>query len=133
VSAVSRRLVAEGVGTALLLAAIVGSGIMAERLAGGNVAIALLCNSLASGAMLYVLITILAPISGAHFNPAVTLAFLITGSIGGIAALAYMAFQVIGAVLGSRTSCLRCRYLSFPRPDEPRLIFGWRKPWRPLV
>jgi glycerol uptake facilitator-like aquaporin len=62
VSAVSRRLVAEGVGTALLLAAIVGSGIMAERLAGGNIAIALLCNSLAAGAMLYVLITILAQI-----------------------------------------------------------------------
>jgi glycerol uptake facilitator-like aquaporin len=101
VSAVSRRLVAEGVGTALLLAAIVGSGIMAERLAGGNIAIALLCNSLAAGAMLYVLITILAQISGAHFNPAVTLTFLLTGSIGGIAALAYMACQVVGAVLGT--------------------------------
>ena len=80
--ALSRRLVAEGVGTAFLLAAIVGSGIMAERLAAGNVAIALLCNSLATGAMLYVLITILAPVSGAHLNPAVTLAFLIRGSIG---------------------------------------------------
>ena len=100
-SAVSRRLVAEGVGTAFLLAAIVGSGIMAERLAGGNVAIALLCNSLATGAMLYVLITILAPISGAHFNPAVTLAFLIKGSIGPSVALAYMACQVVGAVLGT--------------------------------
>ena len=71
----SRSLVAETLGTAFLLAAIVGSGIMAERLAGGNVAIALLCNSLATGAMLVVLITILGPISGAHLNPAVTLAF----------------------------------------------------------
>ena len=81
-SSVSRRLVAEGLGTALLLAAIVGSGIMAERLAAGNVGIALLCNSIATGAVLYVLITILAPISGAHFNPAVTLVFLMRGNIG---------------------------------------------------
>ena len=99
--ALSRRLVAEGVGAAFLLAAIVGSGIMAERLAAGNVAIALLCNSLATGAMLYVLITILSPISGAHLNPAVTLAFLIRGSVGTAVALAYIACQLVGAVFGT--------------------------------
>lgn len=99
--ALSRRLVAEGVGAAFLLAAIVGSGIMAERLAAGNVAIALLCNSLATGAMLYVLITILSPISGAHLNPAVTLAFLIRGSVGTAVALAYIACQFVGAVFGT--------------------------------
>jgi glycerol uptake facilitator-like aquaporin len=97
----SRRLVAEGLGTAFLLAAIVGSGIMAERLAGGNVAIALLCNSLATGAMLYVLITVLAPISGAHLNPAVTLAFVVSSAIGTATASAYVVCQIIGAVLGT--------------------------------
>ena len=71
----SRRLVAECLGTALLLATVVGSGIMAERLAGGNVALALLGNTIPTGAILFVLITMLGPVSGAHFNPAVTLAF----------------------------------------------------------
>jgi glycerol uptake facilitator-like aquaporin len=70
----ARKLAAEGVGTFLLLAAVVGSGIMGERLAGGNVAIALLANSVATGAALIALILTLGPISGAHFNPAVTLA-----------------------------------------------------------
>ena len=73
----ARRLVAEGLGTALLLAAVVGSGIMGERLAGGNEAIALIGNTFPTGAMLIVLITALGPISGAHFNPAVTAAFLV--------------------------------------------------------
>ena len=71
---ISRRIVAEAFGTALLLAAVVGSGIMGERLAGGNVAIALLANTLATGATLVTLILTFGPISGAHFNPAVTLA-----------------------------------------------------------
>jgi glycerol uptake facilitator-like aquaporin len=69
-----RRLVAEGVGTAMLLATVIGSGIMAERLAGGNVAVALLANTIATGAALVALILTFGPISGAHFNPAVTLA-----------------------------------------------------------
>jgi glycerol uptake facilitator-like aquaporin len=69
----SRRLAAEALGTGLLLAAIVGSGIMGEKLAGGNVAIALLANTMATGAMLVTLIFTFGPISGAHFNPAVTL------------------------------------------------------------
>ena len=73
-----QRLIAEFVGTTLLLATVVGSGIMAERLAGGNAALALLGNTLATGAMLYVLITILGPVSGAHFNPAVSIAALLS-------------------------------------------------------
>ena len=97
----SRRLVAEGLGTALLLAAIVGSGIMADRLASGNAGIALLCNSLATGAILYVLITILAPVSGAHFNPAVTLVFSLRREIGASLASAYIGCQLVGAVLGT--------------------------------
>ena len=68
----SRRLVAEALGSALLLATVVGSGIMAERLSGGNAALALLANTLATGTMLFVLITIFGPLSGAHFNPAVS-------------------------------------------------------------
>ena len=76
---IGRRLAAEGLGTAILVATVVGSGIMAQRLAGGNDAIALLCNTIPTGAILVVLITIFAPVSGAHFNPAVTLAFAATG------------------------------------------------------
>jgi glycerol uptake facilitator-like aquaporin len=96
----SRRLAAEALGTALLLAVVVGSGIMGERLAGGNVAIALLGNTLATGAALVVLITIFGPISGAHFNPAVTMAFMIRREITWRAALAYLAAQIAGGVLG---------------------------------
>jgi glycerol uptake facilitator-like aquaporin len=96
----SRRLAAEGLGTALLLAVVIGSGIMGERLAGGNNAIALLGNTLSTGAALVVLIAIFGPISGAHFNPAVTLAFALKREIGASAALAYVAVQLVGAVLG---------------------------------
>lgn len=96
----ARRLLAEVLGTALLLAVVIGSGIMGERLAGGNVAIALLCNTLATGAGLVVLITILGPVSGAHFNPAVTLAFALRRQISPGLALAYVAAQVAGGVLG---------------------------------
>ncbi len=95
-----RRLVAEALGTALLLAVVVGSGIMGERLADGNDAIALLGNTIATGAGLVVLITILGPISGAHFNPAVTLAFALRRELGWRDALAYVAVQMTGAVLG---------------------------------
>jgi glycerol uptake facilitator-like aquaporin len=96
----SRRLAAEALGTALLLAAVVGSGIMGERLAGGNVAIALLANTLATGAALVVLITIFGPISGAHFNPAVTLSFLVRRELQVPVALAYVAVQLVGALAG---------------------------------
>lgn len=96
----SQRLGAEAIGTAFLLATVVGSGIMAERLAGGNVAIALLGNTIPTGAILVVLITMLGPISGAHFNPAVTLVFALKRQLAAIHGLAYVAVQVIGGVLG---------------------------------
>jgi len=95
-----RRLVAELLGTALLLAIVIGSGIMGERLAGGNVAIALLGNTVATGAGLFVLIQMLGPISGAHFNPAVTLAVVIRRGTDARTALAYVIAQLVGAVLG---------------------------------
>ncbi len=95
-----RLLLAEWLGTALLLATVIGSGIMAEQLAGGNVALALLGNTVATGAMLVVLITIFAPISGAHFNPAVTLVFACRGEISWPQAGAYVAVQVFGGIAG---------------------------------
>jgi glycerol uptake facilitator-like aquaporin len=98
--ALNRRLAAEALGTAMLLATVVGSGIMAERLAGGNMALALLANALPTGAMLVVLITMLAPISGAHFNPAVTLVFAVSGSVKFTDAAAYIATQAAGGLVG---------------------------------
>ena len=95
-----RRLMGEALGTALLLAIVIGSGIMGERLSGGNVAIALLGNTLATGAGLVVLITIFGPLSGAHFNPAVTLVFALRREIGWGLAGAYVLAQVTGGVLG---------------------------------
>lgn len=96
----SRRIAAEFIGTALLLAVVVGSGIMAERLAGGNVAVALLGNAIATGAGLVVLILIFGPVSGCHINPAVSLAFLGRGEMEGRLAALYVAAQVLGAVIG---------------------------------
>lgn len=97
----SRRLAAEGLGTALLVAAVVGSGIMAAKLAGGNGAVALLCNTIATGAILVVIITIFAPVSGAHFNPAVSLVAAMRGDLERGAALAYILVQVAGGCLGA--------------------------------
>jgi glycerol uptake facilitator-like aquaporin len=96
----ARRLAAEALGTALLLAIVVGSGIMGQRLSGGNDAIALLGNTLATGAGLVVLIEVFGPVSGAHFNPAVTLVFALRREIGVRLAAAYAAVQMAGAVLG---------------------------------
>ena len=96
-----RRLAAEALGTALLLATVVGSGIMAEPLANGNIAIALLGNTIPTGAILVVLITVFGPVSGAHFNPAVTLSFLIRREITTGLAAAYVAVQIIGGILGT--------------------------------
>jgi glycerol uptake facilitator-like aquaporin len=96
-----RRLAAEALGTALLLAVVIGSGIMGENLASGNVAIALLGNTIATGAGLVVLITIFGPLSGAHFNPAVTLMFAIRRELAWADAAAYVLVQIIGAVLGA--------------------------------
>jgi glycerol uptake facilitator-like aquaporin len=95
-----RRCAAEGLGTAFLLAAVVGSGIMADRLAGGNEALALLCNTLPTGAILAVLILTFGPISGAHFNPAVSLAFALRGEIAPSATGAYITCQIGGAIIG---------------------------------
>ncbi len=97
---VGHRLAAEALGTAFLLMIVVGSGIMGERLAAGNAAIALLGNTLSTGAGLVVLIVMLGPISGAHFNPAVTLAFAIRREIHWRLALGYVAVQVPAAVFG---------------------------------
>ena len=96
-----RRLLSEALGTAMLLAIVVGSGIMGERLAGGNEAVALLGNTLSTGAGLVVLITIFGPISGAHFNPVVTLTFLLRREIGWRASVAYVAVQASAAVVGA--------------------------------
>ena len=96
----ARRIASEAIGTALLLAAVVGSGIMGERLSGGNVAIALLANTLATGAMLVALILTFGPISGAHFNPAVTLADAWQQGIAWRHVPGYVAAQMIGAFVG---------------------------------
>ena len=96
----ARRVTAEAIGTALLLASVVGSGIMGERLAGGNVAVALLANTIATGAALVALILTFGPISGAHFNPAVTLADASQGGIPWRDAPAYVAAQLVGAFAG---------------------------------
>jgi glycerol uptake facilitator-like aquaporin len=101
-----RRVVAEGIGTALLLAAVVGSGIMGERLSGGNVAVALLANTAATGAALVALILAFGPISGAHFNPAVTLAAAWRGDIAWPDVATYVLAQVTGAVAGVVTAAL---------------------------
>ena len=99
--AFSRRLAAEFIGTAFLLATVVGSGIMGENLAGGNVAIALLGNTIATGAILVVLILVFGSISGAHFNPAVTLAFLLQRTVAPGVALAYVVTQIAAAICGT--------------------------------
>jgi glycerol uptake facilitator-like aquaporin len=101
IDTLARRAVAEWLGSALLLATVVGSGIMGAKLAGGNDALALLGNTLPTGAILVVLILIFAPVSGAHFNPAVTLAFVSRGELPMRVALIYLAAQIAGAIAGA--------------------------------
>jgi glycerol uptake facilitator-like aquaporin len=108
---VARRAVAEALGTAFLLAAVVGSGIMGERLASGNIAIALLANTIATGAALVALILTFGPISGAHFNPAVTLADAFQGGLAWRDAPVYIAAQVVGAFSG-----VAAAHLMFAQP-----------------
>ncbi len=96
----AQRAVSEALGTAFLLATVIGSGIMAQRLSGGNDALALLCNTLPTGAILTVLILIFGSVSGAHFNPAVTLAFALRGQLPWPLACMYLAVQVGGAIIG---------------------------------
>lgn len=99
--ALSRRAGAEALGTALLVATVIGSGIMAERLAGGNTALALLCNTIATGAILVVIITIFAPLSGAHFNPAVSLVFALRGELPARDFAIYVVVQCLGGIAGT--------------------------------
>lgn len=101
------QLLAEFLGTGTLVCTVVGSGIMAENLAGGNVAIALLGNTIPTGAILFVLITMLGPISGAHFNPAVTLAFTLRKELQAPKAVKFVAAQIAGGILG----CLLANYM----------------------
>jgi len=100
-STLAQRIGAEALGTAFLLAAVIGSGIMAAKLSGGNAALALLCNTLPTGAILVVLILALGPVSGAYFNPAVTLAFVCRGDLTWRTASLYVASQVLGGIVGA--------------------------------
>ena len=100
-STLPRKLLAEALGTSALLAVVIGSGIMAERLSGGNMAIALLANTLATVAGLYVLIEVFGPISGAHFNPAVSAVMTLRGTLLKAALVPYVAAQLVGAMLGA--------------------------------
>lgn len=100
----ARRLAAEFFGTAFLVAAVIGSGIMGERLSGGNIAIALLANTIATGAALVALILAFGPVSGAHFNPAVTVSDWMEGGIAGSDAAGYICAQIVGGVIGAITA-----------------------------
>ena len=100
-STVAQKLFAEMLGTALLLAVVIGSGVMAERLSGGNMAVALLANTLATVGGLYILIEVFGPVSGGHFNPAVTLVMAIRGAMPGSLLGPYIAAQFLGTVLGA--------------------------------
>jgi glycerol uptake facilitator-like aquaporin len=115
-NSLSRRLLAEGLGTAILVATVVGSGIMAQRLAGGNQAIALLGNTIPTGAILVVIITIFGPLSGAHFNPAVTLVFAARGEFPWRETVPYIIVQCAGGVAGTVIA-----HLMF---DLPPLMIG---------
>jgi len=114
------RAVAEFLGTAFLLAAVVGSGIMGDRLAGGNVAIALLANTLATGTILVVLVLTLGPISGAHLNPAVTLTMNLIGELPWSEAPAYLASQLAGAFAGVASAHLMFGLPLFFASNHPR-------------
>lgn len=98
--ALPQRIFCEWLGTAFLLAAVVGSGIMAQKLAGGNDALALLCNTLPTGAILAVLILVFGPLSGAHFNPAVSIAFALRGELRWLTAAIYIIAQMLGGLVG---------------------------------
>lgn len=127
----ARRLVAESLGTALLLAVVVGSGIMAERLAGGNVAIALLANTIATGAGLVALILTFGPISGAHFNPAVTLADAWQGGLAWREVPAYIGVQILGAFAGVAAAHLMFGEPLFSASQHARA--GYAQLWSEFV
>jgi glycerol uptake facilitator-like aquaporin len=126
-----RRLAAEALGTAFLLATVIGSGIMGERLAGGNVAIALLANAIATGAALIALIHAFGPVSGAHFNPVVTLVMAMRGNISRRDAFAFCAVQIIAAYAG-----VACAHLMFCEPlffESLKVRSGWSQWWSEVV
>lgn len=127
----ARRVVAEGLGTAMLLAVVVGSGIMAERLAGGNVAIALLANTIATGAGLVALILTFGPISGAHFNPAVTLADAWQGGMAWKHVPAYISVQILGAFAGVAAAHLMFGEPLFSASQHARA--GYAQLWSEFV
>src|SRR5258706_2035367 len=118
--AVSRRAAAEALGTALLLAAVVGSGIMAERLSGGNVGLALLANSIATGGALIVLIATFGPVSGAQFNPAVTLVLAQRGRLDWRLLPAYLIAQVAGSIARVWLAHLTFELPALPASNHPR-------------
>ena len=117
----TNRLLAEFLGTAMLLATVVGSGIMGEQLSGGNNAIALLGNTIPTGAILFVLISILGPLSGAHFNPVVSFAMCISGKMEWPRLLPYVVCQMVGAVLGV--------WLAHAMFDMPILELSTKQRW----
>jgi glycerol uptake facilitator-like aquaporin len=120
----ARRLAAEALGTFFLVMAVIGSGIMAETLADGNVALALLCNTLATAAILVVIITIFVSVSGAQFNPAVTLVMRLRGEIDDRTALLYVAAQIAAGLLGAIAAHLMFGLAPFQVADTPRNGFG---------
>ena len=120
----ARRLAAEALGTFFLVMAVIGSGIMAETLADGNVALALLCNTLATAAILVVIITIFVSVSGAQFNPAVTLVMRLRGEIDDRTALLYVATQIAAGLLGAVAAHLMFGLAPFEVSDTPRNGFG---------
>ena len=120
----TRRLAAEALGTFFLVMAVVGSGIMAENLAGGNVGLALLCNTLATAAILVVLITIFVSVSGAQFNPAVTLVMLLRGAIESRSALPYVVVQIVAGCLGAVAAHLMFGQAPIQVSDTARTGFG---------
>lgn len=112
----ANRLVAEALGTALLVATVVGSGIMAETLAGGNIGLALLANTIATGAILFVLITMFGPVSGAHFNPVVSLVFALRRDMRASELAAFVLVQIAGGIVGT--------LLAHAMFDQPLLQFS---------
>lgn len=126
-----RRLAAEALGTAFLLATVIGSGIMGERLAGGNVAIALFANAIATGAALIALIHAFGPVSGAHFNPVVTLVMALRSEISRRDALAFIVVQIVAAYAG-----VACAHLMFGEPlffESLKVRTGWAQWWSEVV
>jgi glycerol uptake facilitator-like aquaporin len=126
-----RRLVSEAVGSAFLLAIVIGSGMMGERLSGGNVALALLANSMATGTGLAVLILAFGPVSGAHFNPVVTLAEAMEGRIGWLVAGAYVLAQTAGALAGVATG--HAMFGLTPFACSTHVRSGWTQWWSEFV